>query len=118
MAFRAGRIKSVISRDIADIVRSELKNPKLGLVCVNEVDINDDYSRALVYVSFLGAKYPKQAFEELKKTTGYVRSSLAKKLDIYKVPEIVFVYDDSFDRAEKIENLLASEEEAIKNAKK
>ena len=56
-AYTSERIKSIISRDIAEIVRSELKNPKIGLVSVNEIDVNNDFSRATVYVTFLGVKY-------------------------------------------------------------
>lgn len=113
MANKSGRIKSEISRYIAEIVRGELKKPSIGLVCVNEVIVSDDYSYADVYVTFLGEKYPHQKIAELKKTEGFVRSSLAKKLSIYKVPKVRFVLDETSLSASRIEEALARESAQI-----
>lgn len=113
MANRPGRIKALIERNLMDIVRGEIKDPKIGMVSVNEVEVNSDSTLAKVYVTFFGAKYPHQAFEQLKKKEGYVRTSLAKKMDLYKVPKVVFVYDESFDRADRIEKALKKEEEDL-----
>ncbi len=118
MANRPGRVKALIARNVAEICQMELKNPHIGLVSVNEVKVSDDYSYCKVFVTFLGAKYPHQALEELKKTEGFVRSSLAKKMDLYKVPRIVFVYDESYDRAARIEEALALEAEELESLKK
>ncbi|MBQ2052420.1 MAG: 30S ribosome-binding factor RbfA [Bacilli bacterium] len=118
MANRPGRVKALIARNVAEICQMELKNPHIGLVSVNEVKVSDDYSYCKVFVTFLGAKYPYQALEELKKTEGFVRSSLAKKMDLYKVPRIVFVYDESYDRAARIEEALALEAEELESLKK
>jgi ribosome-binding factor A len=117
MANRQGRIKSVIAKDIAEIVQRELHNPHIGLVSVNEVEVSDDYAKARVFVSFIGAKYPHQNFDELKKTTGYVRSALAKMVDLFQVPEIVFVYDEAFEKSHALDEALRREAEAIKKTK-
>lgn len=117
MASRQGRIKALIAKNISEIVSSEVKNKHIGLVSVNEVTVNDDYSEARVYVTFFNAKYPYQNLAELQKTAGYVRSSLAKKMDIYKVPKINFIYDESFDRAHRIDTLLKQEEEDLSKMK-
>jgi ribosome-binding factor A len=113
MADRKGRVKAVIGKDISDIVTRELKNPHLGLPSVNEVVVNDDYSVAKVYVSFIGAKYPRQNLEELERCKGAVRSALAKRLDIRKTPDIEFIYDERFERAERLEKALAKESEDL-----
>ena len=109
MADRHSRVKSLIARNISDIVAFELKNPKVGFVTVNEVEVYDDLSGAKVYVSFLDTKYTHQKLTELKKSEGFVRSSLAKKMDIYKVPRIIFCYDESAENAARIEAALAKE---------
>ena len=114
MASRPGRIKALIEKNIMDIVRGEIKDPKLGMVSVNEVAVNRDSSEVKVYVTFFNAKYPHQAFEILKKKEGFVRTSLAKKMDLYKVPKVVFVYDESFERADRIEKALKKEEADLK----
>ena len=113
MADRHNRVKALIERNIRDIVAFEIKNPKIGFVTVNDVEVYDDLSGAKVYVSFLDTKYPRQKVAELEKSAGFVRSSLAKKMDIYKVPKIFFIYDESAEKAARIEEALAREEEEL-----
>ncbi len=118
MANRVQRIPALIDRNLRDIITRELKNPRIGFVAINEVEVSADYSHAYVYVSFLGVKYPKQHLEELNKTKGYIRSSLAKKMDTRKVPEIDFILDDSFDKASHLEEVLSEEKDKLENMKK
>ena len=113
MADRHQRVKALIERNIRDIVAFEIKNPKVGFVVVNDVEVYDDLSGAKVYVSFLDTKYGRQKAAELAKSAGFVRSSLAKKMDIYKVPKIFFVYDETAEKAAKVEAALAKEEEEL-----
>ncbi|MCR5079581.1 MAG: ribosome-binding factor A, partial [Bacilli bacterium] len=51
--------------------------------------------------------------EELKKSEGFVRSRLAKKVSVYKVPEVRFLYDESYDRFDRIEKALKKEQDTI-----
>ena len=81
-----------------------------GLVSVNDVRVSDDYSYATVYVNFLPNTFPHQKIAELQKTEGFVRSSLAKKMDIYKVPKVRFVLDETSSSAARIDEALAKEE--------
>ena len=118
MADRTQRIQSIIGKNISEIIQFELKNPRIGFCTVSEVWVSSDFSYARVYVSFLGAKYPKQNLEELNKTKGYVRSSLAKKLDIRKTPEITFYLDESFQKAERLDEVLRKEKEQIDKMKR
>ena len=118
MAQKSGRLKSLLYRNISEILQTEIKNPHIGLISVNEIKVSDDYSMCKVYVSFLGAPHPYKALMELKKSKGFVRSSLAKKMDVYKVPDIDFIYDESFDRADRIDEILKEEEEALNKARK
>lgn len=118
MAQRQGRIKALVARNISDILTFELKNPKVGIPSVNLVELNSDNSLAKVYVSFMGVKNPQKHLDELNRCKGFVRSSLAKRMDLYKVPDIVFIYDSRFDDEDRITALLKKEEEDIENAKK
>lgn len=118
MADRTQRIQSIIGKNISEIIQFELKNPRIGFCTVSEVKVSTDFSYAKVYVSFLGAKYPHQNLEELNKTKGYVRSSLAKKLDIRKTPEITFYLDESFKNAEHLDEVLKREQEQLDKLKK
>ncbi len=118
MADRIQRIQSLIGKAISETIQFEVKNPHIGLCSVNEVVVTRDFSIATVYVSFLGAKYPKQNLEELNKVKGFIRSSLAKKLDIYKTPQIEFRLDETFDKIERLDKILKEEEESLQKLKK
>lgn len=118
MADRTARIQSIISKNITEIIQFELKNKRIGFCTVSEVWVSSDFSYARVYVSFLGAKYPHQNLEELNKARGFVRSSLAKKLDIRKTPEINFYLDETFEKMNRLDEVLNRESEQLKNLKK
>ncbi|MCR5348988.1 MAG: 30S ribosome-binding factor RbfA [Bacilli bacterium] len=115
MADRHKRIKALISRNIADILQFELKKESVGLVSVNEVVVYDDLSQANVYVSFLDPRGAHNKLEELERTEGFVRSSLAKKLDIYKVPRIRFFLDEAGERARKLDEALLREKKQLES---
>ncbi len=113
MADRKGHLKANIERDIRDIVSFELRNPRIGFVSINQIDVSGDYSIAKVYVSFMGAKYPTQNFKELDALKGVVRSKLASRLHTRKVPEVRFVLDWRFQEAERLQKALDKEEEDL-----
>lgn len=118
MADRKQRIQSIIGKNITEIIQFEVKNPHIGFCTVSEVEVSPDFSYAKVFVSFLGAKYPKQNLEELNKTKGYIRSSLARKIDIRKTPEISFYLDETFEKTKHLDEILNKEAEAISKMKK
>lgn len=113
MADRHKRIKALVGRNVADIVQFEVKKPSIGLVSVNEVEVYDDLSQANVYVTFLDPRGSHNKLAELQRTEGFVRSSLAKKLDTYKVPRIRFFLDESSLKARSLDAALAREEEQL-----
>ena len=113
MADRHKRLQALISRNVADIVQFEIKKESIGLVSVNEVVVYDDLSQANVYVSFLDPRGSHNKLEELQRTEGFVRSSLAKKLDIYKVPRIKFFLDEAALKAKSLDAALAREAEQL-----
>lgn len=117
MADRIQRIQSVIGKNISTIIQFEVKNPRIGFCVVNEVVVTRDFSLAKVYVSFLGAKYPNQNLEELNKVKGYIRSSLAKKLDIRKTPAIEFYLDETISKTERLDKILKKEQDDLDKLK-
>ena len=106
MANKQERIASLIQKNITDIVMFELKNPLMKLVSVNSCHVNHDFSLAKVYVSHLDLRKIDEAVEELNKAKGFVRSSLARKMDTYKVPELVFIKDDTYEKGQRIEEII------------
>lgn len=118
MADRHNRIKALIARNVSEIVMFELKNKSIGMVSVNDVEVYDDFSQANVYVTFMDTHNQKRRLEELERTEGYVRSSLAKKMDTYKVPRIKFKLDESYFKAKSLEEALEREEKQLESLPK
>ena len=106
MANKQERIATLIRKNIAEIIQMELKNPHLGFVSIPEVKVSKDFSVAKVYVSFFNEKEEKEGMEVLEHSKGFIRSSLAKKLDIRRCPELTFVLDDGYKREERINQSL------------
>lgn len=105
MSVKKDKLAVLIQKHVSDIIQFELKNADLGLTTVTRVKLSDDKSWAKVYVSFL-SKNKEEKLEELTRCKGFIRTSLSKKLKIRKVPDIVFVIDDSYEQGEKIEKIL------------
>lgn len=118
MANRDLRIRSLIGRNIVDIIHFELKNARIGFLTVSEVKVDSDHSHAKVYVTFLDAISASKQLAELNRCRGFIRHSLAAKLALRRVPEIEFCLDESFQKAEHIEELLKKEGAKLAELKK
>lgn len=106
MANKQERIATLIRKNIAEIIQFELKNPHLGFISIPEVKVSKDFSYAKVYVSFIKEEDEKMGMEVLEHSKGFIRSSLAKKMDTRRCPELTFVLDDGYKREERIIELL------------
>lgn len=104
MANKLGRLKTVISKNIKEICEYELKNENIDFFTITDVVVSDDHSYAKVYVSFF--KNADKNLDKLNRAKGYVRSSLAKKLDTRRVPEVFFVLDDTYEKQKHFEEVL------------
>ncbi len=108
---RAGRIADQIHRELAELVRGELKDPRVGMVTVTGVEISADYHHARVFVTtLLGEGAIESALEGLDRASGFLRSRLAGSLRTRTVPELHFVYDESVERGTRLSRLI---EEAV-----
>lgn len=104
---KADRMDHILMREISNILQFELKNPKLGFVTVTDVQCTKDQSLAKVYVSFLGKQDRNDAgLRVLNQSKGFIRSNLAKKIKIRKMPDLIFVQDTSLEQGNKIEKIL------------
>ncbi len=107
MSLKQERLDMILQREISSILQFELKNPKLGFVTVTDVQCSRDLSVAKVYVSFLGKQERNDAgMKVLNQSKGFIRSNLAKKLTIRKMPSLVFVQDTSLEQGNRIEKIL------------
>ena len=104
---RLNRIDEELRKEISNIISFEIKNPDAtGLISVTKVKITPDLKYAKVYISMLNSKNKEKTLEALKKSSGYIRSSIAKKINLRITPELVFEEDDSMEYGMKIDSIL------------
>ncbi len=107
MSLKTERMEMTIQREISHILQFELQNPKLGFCTVTDVQCTNDLSQAKVYVTFLGQQGRNEAgMRVLNQSKGFIRSGVAKKIKIRKMPELIFIQDTSLEQGNKIENIL------------
>ncbi len=104
---RLNRIDEEMKKEISHIITYDLKDPNItGLISVTKVRVSGDLKYAKVYVSMINAKDNKQVLAALKKSSGFVRTEIAKKMNLRVTPEIIFIFDDSIEYGAKIDTIL------------
>ena len=104
---RLGRIDEEYKKELSQIIGYELKNPNVtGLISVTKVKVTNDLKFAKVYVSILNSKNIKDTLAGLKKSSGYIRSELARRINLRNTPELIFELDDSIEYGAKIDSIL------------
>ena len=104
---RLARVDEELKKEISNIINYELKNPKVtGLISVTRANITPDLKYAKIYVSILNAKNVKETLANLKKSAGYIRTEIAKRINLRITPELIFVLDDSMEYGARIDKIL------------
>ena len=107
MAFRQERLERIIERELGLILSMEVKDTRLKFVTVTKVSLTNDLSIATVYYTVMGDEEQRHTTEaNLNDAKGFIRSSLGRKLEVRKIPELRFKYDESLDKGQKIEDIL------------
>lgn len=115
---RPNRLAETLKEEISQLIRVELKDPRIGFVTLTSVDVADDLSHAKVYVSVLGTEDEGSAsLDALNRAAGYVRSEIGKRVRLRHVPSIVFKYDPSIQHGAHIAKLLKDVEVAEETGK-
>lgn len=108
MTLKADKISGIIQKEVSEIIQFSLKDPKVGFITITDVRVTNDLSIAKIYVSFLGQDARREAgMKALERSKGFIRSELAKRMSIRKVPSLVFLADDSLEKGNKIEKIIA-----------
>jgi ribosome-binding factor A len=104
---RRGRIADQIQRELAEVVRLEMRDPRIGMITLTGVELSNDQSHAKVFFTVLGAPSDAEDTREgLQRAAGFLRSSLAHRLTTRKVPELHFEYDESVERGMRLSKLI------------
>ena len=86
---RAARIAHQIQRDLSDLIRKELKDPRVGLVTITAVEVTRDLSHAKVYITSLaGAESTDQSIQALQHAAGFLRTQLSHTLKVRSIPQL------------------------------
>ena len=104
---RAQRVGDQIQRELAPILREGVKDPRVGQITVTSVEVSADLSHAKVFFThFAGREHAAEAVQALQHTAGYLRRELSQRLQLYSVPQLHFVYDDSIESGMRLSQLI------------
>ena len=104
---RMGRIDEEYRKELSQIIGFELKNSSItGMISVTKVKVTSDLKYAKVYVSLLNSKSKAKTMEGLKDSAKFIKSQVARTVNLRITPELIFELDDSMEYGEKIDNII------------
>jgi ribosome-binding factor A len=104
---RLKRVGDLIREEIADLLLRKIKDPRIGLVSITEVEVSSNLRRAKVYYSVIGSEEDKiRAAQGLGSALGYIKRELGFRLQLKFMPDIVFEYDPTLEYGSRIEQIL------------
>lgn len=108
MTYRMARVNQLIRREVSELLARHVKDPRLGsFIAITDVSVSSDLRHAKIFISFFGSAAEKEeALSTLKSAAGYFHSELNKRLNLKRVPEVSFHWDDSIERGSRIIDLI------------
>jgi ribosome-binding factor A len=104
---RKDRVCEQIRRELAELMRTELKDPRVGMVSITDVEVTADYAHAKVFFSTLaGSEHLPEVMTGLQKASGFLRRELGKRISIHMTPQLHFVFDQSLERGAELSRLI------------
>lgn len=97
-----------IRRELAVLLRDEVKDPRIGMVTISDVEVSRDFAHARVYFTIYGGQEVVSACQKgLDSASGFLRGELGRRMKIRTVPQLRFMYDDTQQQGDKIAELIA-----------
>ena len=106
---RTDRVADFLRRELAMLIQQEMRDPRVELVSITEVEVSKDLGHARVYYTVIGRDSEEQAeevTEVLNKASGFMRSQLSKDSSLRTVPQLKFRFDSSVGRGRYMEELI------------
>ena len=103
---RSFKVADQIQRDLTELIARELKDPRVGMVTLQAVEVTPDYAHAKVFFSLLTGN-PEETTVALNQAAGFLRNGLFKRLHIHTVPTLHFLFDRTTERAADMNALIA-----------
>ncbi len=108
---RRDRVSEQIRRELAELIRTELKDPRVGMVSITSVEVSADYAHAKIFFSSMaGREHLPSVLTGLQKAAGFLRRELGRRITIHSTPQLHFVFDESLERGADLSRLI---EEAV-----
>jgi ribosome-binding factor A len=104
MSVKNERINSNMQRELSYILNNEVKNPNIKFITVTACDVTSDLGFAKVYFTTLGDA--KETLKALKSAKGFIRRTLADRIELRHIPDLEFIYDKSIEYGKKIEEII------------
>lgn len=102
---RSDRVAQQMQREIAELIRLELKDPRIGLVTITGVEVTRDLSHAKVFFTVLQGEVEESLFT-LNRSSGWLRNEVGKRIKLFKMPELHFEYDRSVEYGMSLDKLI------------
>ena len=104
---RLRRMADVIQRELSALLRVEVKDPRIGLVTITDVDVSPDLAHAKIFYTTLAEGEVRAHTQEgLRRAAGFLRTSLGQRMSTHVVPELRFQFDDSVERGARLSQLI------------
>jgi len=106
---RAERVSDAVQRELAVLIRDEVRDPRVGMVSVTDVDVSRDLAYAKIHVTFIGDQTQKEideAMAALNGASGYLRKLLASNIKLRITPKLTFLFDESGRRGQYLSSLI------------
>lgn len=110
MVERIKRINTLLRRELMALITDRMRDPRLEFLTVHRVETTRDLQKSKVYCSSLHTEYKKDILNILNRSAGFFRHELGLVIRIKRIPELVFVWDDTTEKMERIETLLDQED--------
>ncbi len=105
---RPRKVADLIQRELSELLRREVRDPRVGMVTVTSVDVSPDLSHAKVFFTILEKEKLAGTTKALQRAAGFLRSQLAHRMKMYTTPELRFAYDESVERGDRLSRLIDS----------
>ena len=104
---RARRVADQMQRELSELIRLEVKDPRVGMLTITEIEVTRDMDHAKVFFTTLGGKTEHDAcLEGLQRASGFLRTHLSQRMQLRQVPKLSFVYDHSVERGVQLSQLI------------
>lgn len=103
---RSDRVTEQVRRDLAQLIQTELKDPRVGMISLTDVELTPDYAHAKVYFTTLKSEHVPEIMKGLQRASGFLRRELGKRIHIHTLPQLHFIHDNSIERGASLSELI------------